>query len=170
MLFFDKKRERYKIYGILGFLLSAALLANPQKNFPIAPDYIQNYAAGKEALKMKEYEKAVELFQKSLAQNPNYTDALTGMGIANYEISKEYQKEAAHYFTKTLIIDPKHPEAMGYKGEYFLTVGKLDKTYEYYKTLEKIDLIEAEDLQGSLNYFLHNAQIVLHDYQPDSAL
>lgn len=166
MAIFEKKNERYKIYSILGFFLAIALISNPQKNFPIAQEDVQNYSAGREALKMKEYEKAITFFQKALTENPNYTDALTGMGIANDEIAKEYQKTAGQYYTKALIVDPRHAEALEYKGEFFLRMGKLKQAFDNYQTLLKVDPNEAEELKGSIDYFLKGAQQVLANYQP----
>lgn len=166
MIFFENRRERYKIYGILGFFVAAVLVVNPQKNSPIAQDYIQSYSAGKEALRMKEYEKALSLFQKALDQNPNYTDALTGMGLANDRIGDEYRKLASQYYTKALVIDPKYPEALENKGEYFIATGKLKKAYDNYQVLLKVDAIEAEDLRESLDRVLKEAKIVLVSYEP----
>lgn len=166
MVFFENRKERYKIYGILGFFVAVALIANPQKNSPIAQDYIQNYTAGKEALRGKEYEKALSFFQKALDQNPNYTDALTGMGIANDRIGKEYQKLAAQYYTKALVIDPKQPEALEHKGYYFLCTGKIKKAFDNYQILLKVDQVAADDLKESLDQVLKEAQAVLVSYEP----
>lgn len=136
------------------------------KKTPIAPEYIQDYSAGNEALRLKNYAKAKEFFEKALEGDPNYPDALTGLGRVYFEMAKENLDQARQLFKKTIYIDGEHAQAIELEGEYLLMVGKVKEAFNNYQTLKKISPIEADDLKISLDPILLESQEVLKKYNP----
>ncbi len=65
---------------------------------------------GNDYFDMGNYEKAVEIYQRSLAVDPRNADVITDMGVAYRKMGKS--KEAADAFRKTLEVDPDHALAL----------------------------------------------------------
>jgi len=65
---------------------------------------------GNDYFDMGNYEKAVEIYQRSLAVDPRNPDVITDMGVAYRKMGKS--KEAADAFRKALEVDPDHALAL----------------------------------------------------------
>jgi tetratricopeptide (TPR) repeat protein len=133
---------------------------------PISPQYVQDYMGGMEALRQKDYEKAIRLFVRALDKNPDYPDGLAGLGLAYFQVGKNYLNQAGRYFRKALLIEPEHVEALELEGQYALMAGQITKAFKNYQTLRKLCDIEADDLKVYLDPILRQAQEVLGQYTP----
>ena len=65
---------------------------------------------GNDYFDMGNYEKAVEIYQRSLAVDPRNPDVIADMGVAYRKMGKS--KEAADAFRKALEVDPDHALAL----------------------------------------------------------
>ncbi len=81
--------------------------------------------------------KAVEHYHKALSIDPNYPDALYGMGIV-FSICNNFS-ESLKYIHKAIDLDPFNAEYHYSLGNIFLRMGKNDKAIKAYHTAIEID-------------------------------
>jgi tetratricopeptide (TPR) repeat protein len=147
----------YKIFVL--FFFSASIFAAEKQ--PVAPEHIQEYMGGMEAIRQNDFAKAIDLFVSALQKKPDYPDALAGLGLVYLKISKTFLNRATHYFKKALIINPKHLDALELEGECYLMKGQLNNAYDNYQRLEPICDIEADKLKALLDPILKEAKDVM---------
>lgn len=97
-------------------------------------------------------EKAIEEFEKILAQDPNYILAHYDLAVA-YRDSGMPEKSIAQY-EKTLQLSPNFPEALSNLGGYYFRAGKLDKATQLFKKAVQVypNFIQAlSNLGAALN-------------------
>jgi tetratricopeptide (TPR) repeat protein len=82
--------------------------------YVIAEDYLDFYEQGEFALRIEKWDKAVELFSKSLEDNPNFFVAYHNRAIA-YSKLGEYDK-SIHDLRKAIQLNPDYPDAYGLLG------------------------------------------------------
>ena len=76
------------------------------------------YDEGDAFLKLKKFNEAIGLFDKSLAINPNDTDVLNDKGVTLAKLDKF--NEAIGLFDKSLAINPNNAKTLSEKGDALL--------------------------------------------------
>ncbi|MEX2520822.1 MAG: tetratricopeptide repeat protein [Paracoccaceae bacterium] len=99
---------------------------------PANPDF----AAGKAAIDLEDWDAAIAAFQKVTEAEPKNADALNYLGFANRQM-KNYDA-AFDYYNQALAVDPEHKGANEYIGEAYLQTGNLARAEEH---LVKLDAI-----------------------------
>lgn len=130
------------------------------------PEYIEHYNAGVKAQDNKNYEEAIEHYQAAVDLKSDFADAWNNLGFCNRMIAKSYLNKAGDAYTKAVKYNPKLAEAIEYQGEYFVMIGKLTSAYQNYQKLKQMGSDEANELKGSLDDVLKQAQSVLKVYSP----
>jgi tetratricopeptide (TPR) repeat protein len=128
--------------------------------------YIEDYNAGVDAQKSKDYETAVRYYQKAVDQKSDFSDAWNNMAFCYRMIAKSYLTKAGDAYEKALQYTPKHEKALEYQGEYYVTMGLLRKAYENYQMLKQMNSEEAHHIKEKLDPVLKQAQEVLKNYSP----
>ena len=95
------------------------------------------YILGNIYSRQKEYEKAIEEFQKALSINPDYYEAIFGMAMA-YSRQKKYE-EAAVGFKRLVDIDPRDTKPLLFLGDIHEEKGEIDEAIQYLKMATDID-------------------------------
>jgi tetratricopeptide (TPR) repeat protein len=99
-------------------------------------------------------QKATEITQKALEDNPRFAPALDNMGQINY--SSGNYSEALEYFEKALELRPNMPESLYYSALIYKSEGNTDKARE---NLEKanglfistLSTVKKEQIEAALN-------------------
>jgi tetratricopeptide (TPR) repeat protein len=92
---------------------------------------------GKSLIRLKQYDKAIELFNFVLEYDCNFIHAINGMGDA-HKYEREY-KEAIKWYDKALKIDPNDVYALTGKGIVLNNSENYEKAIEWYDKALKID-------------------------------
>jgi tetratricopeptide (TPR) repeat protein len=79
-----------------------------------AEDYLDYYEQGEFALRVQKWDRAIELFTKSIQDNPNFFVAYHNRAIA-YSKKGEYDKSIAD-LKKAVQLNPDYPDAYGLMG------------------------------------------------------
>jgi len=79
-----------------------------------AQDYLDYYEQGEFALRVEKWDRAIEMFTKSLQDNPNFFVAYHNRAIA-YSKKGEYQKSIED-LKKAVQLNPDYPDAYGLMG------------------------------------------------------
>ncbi len=79
-----------------------------------ADDYLDYYEQGEFALRVEKWDRAIDLFTKSLADNPSFFEAYLNRAIA-YSKKGEYDKSIAD-LKKAVQLNPDYPDAYGLMG------------------------------------------------------
>jgi tetratricopeptide (TPR) repeat protein len=79
-----------------------------------AEDYLDYYEQGEFALRVQKWDRAIELFTKSIKDNPNFFVAYHNRAIA-YSKKGEYDKSIAD-LKKAVQLNPDYPDAYGLMG------------------------------------------------------
>ena len=87
------------------------------------------------------YTQAIQLFDKALALDPNFRQALNGKGDALYSLTNDTQgyENAIQYYDKALAIDPKDSYALNGKGNALSGQGNNTQAITYYDKALAID-------------------------------
>jgi len=102
-------------------------------------------------IKAEQYEEAIPLLQKVVADNARDADAWNYLGFASRKLGKN--DEALGYYRKALAIDPKHKGAHEYLGELHLQMNNLAKAEEELNVLKGLcptGCEELEDLEADI--------------------
>jgi tetratricopeptide (TPR) repeat protein len=91
-------------------LLVFAVLQGPVA----AEDYLDYYEQGEFALRVQKWDRAIELFTKSIQDNPNFFVAYHNRAIA-YSKKGEYDKSIQD-LKKAVQLNPDYPDAYGLMG------------------------------------------------------
>ncbi len=123
----------------------------------------QDYNSGLASLNKNEYQSAVDLFTKSLANKPDFDKALYNRGIA-YTHLKNYPAATAD-INKVLIVNPKNADAHFAKAMLFFSQNLKDSTN---KSLDNCLAItkypEAFYYKGLLAYEISDFDEAIKDY------
>ncbi|MBT5047755.1 MAG: tetratricopeptide repeat protein [Rhodospirillaceae bacterium] len=106
---------------------------------PSSPDYAQ----GVKAVKAGNYEAALPLLQKAVAEKPKNANAWNYIGYSNRKL-KRFDKAMTAY-RKALAIEPNHRGANEYIGELYLQMGALAKAKERLKVLDSACFFGCEE-------------------------
>ena len=98
---------------------------------------------------MKGLEKAVKNYEKAVALNDSFPEALSNMGyclrnLGNYSRSLEV-------YDKALKLKPDFPQAIEYRAVAYIWLGRMDDAKSEYARLLKIDSTEAGELKKAID-------------------
>lgn len=146
-----KEKRSGKIFLISGVFITLLVVLNLPRISRIFEDPVfraQNYyMEGDLYYKQKKYEKAIELFKKTISANPRHEDALTTLGLC-YALTGR-SEEAGKYFLRTFQINPDFPGNIFNLGIYYRNTNQWEKalaTFEEY--------LQKEESQ-KIDYFLY---------------
>lgn len=93
-----------------------------------------NWAAAKQAIAAKDYDKARPLLQQVVAKDPKNADAFNYLGYTTGRAGQH--DEAIGYYQKALALEPNHRGANEYLGELYLKLGDLAKAKQRLAVLD----------------------------------
>jgi tetratricopeptide (TPR) repeat protein len=108
-----------------------------------APPEDPNYVAGKQAVEAKNWQAALDAFNKVVAKDPGNANAQNYLGYT-YRKSGQLDLAFKHY-EEALRLNPKHRGAHEYMGEAFLIVNDLAKAEEQLKELDRLCRFGCEE-------------------------
>lgn len=91
-----------------------------------------------------EYNKALKDFQNAAKQDPTLFQALNGLGFAYRKLGDP--AKALENYDKALQMAPGFPDAVEYRGEAYLTMGRIDDAKSAYMSLFATDRKQADVL------------------------
>lgn len=96
-----------------------------------------------QAIKAKEYERAISYLNAVLARDEQNADAHNLLGFS--ERMRGNLDAAFKHYERALAIDPKHRGAHEYVGETYLLAGNLPKAEEHLAILDKLCFFPCEE-------------------------
>jgi Flp pilus assembly protein TadD len=123
-----------------------AVVAAPTESVPAttasAPEDA-DYAAGKQAIAVANWQAALDAFNKVVAKDPGNANAHNFLGYACRKLGK--LDLAFKHYEEALRLDPRHRGAHEYIGETYLLTNNLAKAEEHLKALDKICFFGCEE-------------------------
>ncbi len=136
-------------------LVSAAMAAgSTSSSKPSSSSTPSELEVAEKEIKAGNYQRAIELLQKTVASDPQNADAWNYLGLSHRKLKRFDQAFGA--YQKALAIDPEHRGANEYLGELYLQTGELAKAKE---RLEKLDDVcffgceEFDDLKQAIEAY-----------------
>ncbi len=111
-------------------------------------------AVAEKAIKAGNYQRAIELLQKTVARDSRNADAWNYLGFSQRKLKRFDQAFGA--YRKALAIDPDHRGANEYLGELYLQTGRLAKAKERLKKLDEVCFFgcdEFDDLKRAIKIY-----------------
>jgi tetratricopeptide (TPR) repeat protein len=96
----------------------------------------------------KEYNKAIDDFEKAIKYYPRFYQAHSSLGYALRKVSRYGESLAA--YNKSLEINPFYDQAIEYRGEAYLGLNRLDEAKEAYMDLFQNDRVLADKLIAAM--------------------
>jgi len=93
-------------------------------------------ADAEKAVQAKDYNKAIGLLNRVVADSPKNADAYNYLGYSNRKLGNHDQ--ALAYYNQALYLDPNHRGALEYSGELYLDMKDLPKAEEQLMKLAKV--------------------------------
>ena len=115
----------------------------------------------------KQYNNAIESYEKAITIHPGFKEAFFNLGIAYYSLAEELKAkneldQAIFYYKKVLEINPNYADVYFKIGVIYQGIGNVQKAVEYYaKTLELVP--------NSANVYYNLGNIFLDENQPAKA-
>jgi len=125
---------------------------------PAAAKLDPDYAAGKNAITMKDWGAAIKSLSSAALRDTRNADIQNYIGYAYRNAGQ--MDLAFKYYARALQLNPRHRGAHEYVGEAYLMVNNLSKAEEHLAALQKICLIpceEYEDLRKQIDVFRKRA-------------
>ena len=125
---------------------------------PAAAKLDPDYAAGKNAIVMKDWNAAIKSLSSAALRDTRNADIQNYLGYA-YRNAGQMELAFKHY-GRALQLNPRHRGAHEYAGEAYLMVNNLSKAEEHLAALQKICLIpceEYEDLRKQIDVYRKRA-------------
>ena len=127
---------------LLALLLPLPAFADAAVTQPVSnPDF----EFGSDAIKAKDWDKAVLFLSSVVKVEPTNADAQNLLGYA-YRNQRKYDLAFKHY-NEALRLDPKHKGAHEYIGEAYILVGNKAKAEEHLAALERICTKRCDEYQ-----------------------
>jgi len=123
-------------------LPGASIAAGGGGPAPAAPED-PDYAAGKQAVEAKNWQAALDAFNRALAKEPRNASVHNYLGYV-YRNSGQLDLAFKEY-EEALRLNPKHRGAHEYLGEAYLMVGDAAKAEEQLKALDKLCFFGCEE-------------------------
>ncbi len=102
-----------------------------------------DYAAGKKAIEVKDWNAAIKSFSSSARRAPDNADIQNYLGYAYRNAGK--LDAAFQHYQRALKLDPKHRGAHEYIGEAYLMAGDLASAQKHLEALRKICVLPCEE-------------------------
>jgi Flp pilus assembly protein TadD len=125
---------------------------------PAAAQLDPDYAAGKTAIVMKDWNAAIKSLSSAALRDTRNADIQNYLGYA-YRNSGQMELAFKHY-GRALQLNPRHRGAHEYVGEAYLMVNNVSKAEEHLAALQKICLLpcdEYEELKKQIGVFRQRA-------------
>jgi Flp pilus assembly protein TadD len=125
---------------------------------PAAVKLDPDYAAGKEAIKAKDWSAAIKSLSSAALRDTRNADIQNYLGYA-YRNAGQFELAFKHY-GRALELNPRHRGAHEYVGEAYLVVDNLSKAEEHLAALRTICLLpceEYEDLKKQIDAYRKRA-------------
>lgn len=143
------------------FLMGAGSGDSSSSSSSSTPKYEKYFKKGVKAQDKKDYERAVEWYEKALREKSDHADSWNNLGFTLRMIGKTYLEEAGEAYQKALKADRNHDEALEYQGELYLWWGKLTEANKNLERLKRMNSPEAKELEGKLDVILQQAKQLL---------
>ncbi len=140
-------------------LIPLVTLAVDTDDDPAAAKLDPDYAAGKKAIEVKDWNAAIKSLSSAALRDTRNADLQNYLGYA-YRNSGQMELAFKHY-GRALQFNPRHRGAHEYLGEAYLLVNNLAKAEEHLAALQKICLIpceEYEDLKKKVDAYRKSAR------------
>ncbi|MBI4965551.1 MAG: tetratricopeptide repeat protein [Desulfomonile tiedjei] len=121
----------------------------------VAQDYLDYYEQGEFALRVEKWDRAIEMFTKSLQDNPNFFVAYHNRAIA-YSKKGEYDKSIAD-LKKAVQLNPDYPDAYGLMGLVYEIMKDYPAAVQVYK--EALALEKRPAVRKALEKYLQDAEV-----------
>ena len=109
--------------------------------------------AEKKVLKArKAYDKAIQRYRDAVELMPDFHHAWSSLGYALRKTG-DYQESLAAY-DRALAIEPRYTEAIEYRGEAYLGLGRLEEAKGAYMQLFQLDKERAAELMTAMKRFV----------------
>ena len=111
-------------------------------------------ADAEKAVQAKDWNKAIGLLNRVVADSPKNADAYNYLGYSNRKLGNRDQ--ALAYYNHALYLDPNHRGALEYLGELYLDMSDLPKAEEQLAKLARVcgpRCNEYQELQGEVAKF-----------------
>lgn len=135
---------------LIGFcLISTAYAAGSSSSS--SPSKNDNFEKGVEAVEAASYNKAITLFEKVVADNPDNADAWNYLGFSKRKLNR--YDEAMDAYQKALSIEPEHLGANEYIGELYLQRDDPGNARKHLKILDDACFFgceEYDDLKAAI--------------------
>lgn len=125
---YESMRNRAGLSLVTLVLLSVSALPG---GLVCAEDYLDYYERGEFALRVQKWDRAIEMFSKSIQDNPNYFEAYRYRAIA-YSKKGEYDKSIAD-LQKAVQLNPDYPDAYGLMGLVYEIKKDYPKALQVYR-------------------------------------
>ena len=103
---------------------------------PPAASRDNRMADAEKAVKAKEWNKAIGLLNRVVADSPKNADAYNYLGYSHRKLGNRDQ--ALTYYNQALYLDPNHRGALEYLGELYLDMSDLPKAEEQLSKLSRV--------------------------------
>ncbi len=122
-----------------------------------ADDYLDFYEQGEFALQVQKWPRAVDLFTKSIADNPNFFMAYHNRAIA-YSKLGEYDKSIED-LRKAIQLNPDYSDAYGRLGVVYEIKGNYPAALKIYQ--EALSREKRPAMQLIIKKFIHDIEVKL---------
>lgn len=94
------------------------------------------YTQAEQAVKAREYKRAIGMLQKVVSMEPRNVDALNYLGYSHRQLGQ--YKQSLVYYRRALAIEPGHRGANEYLGQLYLRTGNMTGARAQLAKLEKL--------------------------------
>lgn len=140
------------------FIPAAILLCALVVGLADAKDYLDFYEQGEFALRVEKWDRAIDLFNKSITDNPNFFLAYHNRAIA-YSKKGEYDKSLKD-LQKAVQLNPNYPDAYGLMGLIYEIKKDYGSAVKVYK--EALAREKRTQVRNVLEKYIQDAQTKLH--------
>ncbi len=109
----------------------------------------EHFEKGDTSKAAKNLEKAVKEYEKAIALNDSFPEALSNMGYCLRNLGN-YTK-ALEVYDRALKLKPNFPEAIEYRAVAYLWLGRKDEAKSEYERLLKMDSTQAAELKAAID-------------------
>ncbi|MDR2471594.1 MAG: tetratricopeptide repeat protein [Treponema sp.] len=138
--------------------LSAAAIINPA-------DFEANYNLGSLEFQRKNYEKAIQHFQKARVRDPEHAPTLRGLGHSLFK-TKKY-KEALAFIRKAIDLAPEDKESLYTLAECYYEASQTDQALKIFAHLRADPAMGANAclFSGTINANQHQYEKAIEDFE-----
>jgi tetratricopeptide (TPR) repeat protein len=117
---------------------------------PLAPNEIEAYNRGVDALDKKEYDRARKYFEAALQLNEKFPEAHNNLAFALRMLSLDNADASLTHYARALELAPGFPQALYYRGILYVQLGRPADAEKDRAALESQEDKEAQNYAGEL--------------------